>query len=222
MAGSTGVTVRSASSSVVGASLRDHVVNVVLHRPQEQVIRTDARRVVTPVADEQAGWDRAEVDLPRDAVGQFETLVCRADTDDAVALRQMVRRPCPATGRLLNLGPEANCQRNRASGDIASSGAELRGRPTSLNRLTALGARSVAALALPGVLTRSGAVGALPLPDSGRLQGEGRAAVGAGESNTGRILPGHREASLPGVSPGVLAHCRGTLRSSILPDWGTQ
>lgn len=220
MAGRTGVTVRSATAPEVCAALRNHVIDVVLDGAQEQMIGPDARRIVAAVEHPQAIRDRPEVKFPRNTVSELLAARPTPDVDDAVALRQSICGPQPARRRLVHLRPEAGSQRTGPGGYVARMAAVLPGGAPSGHGCAALRTRGIGAKALTGMLAGSRAVGPLPVADSRRFEREGGAALGTGQRNARRILSRHQVT--PGVSPGWLPPCRGTLRSSIVPDWGSR
>lgn len=217
MAGKTGVTIRSAVTSETSAALGDHVVNVVLNCPEEQVTGTDAGRIVAAVEHPQAIWDRAVVDFPGDAVSEPHAGPLPSGPDDTVPLGQTVCRPGPATGGLLNLGPESNLYRLGERGCVARvravfAAADVNVAGPGRESRAALLTLAVDGAPLASGLAGVGTVDTLAVSDRGWLQGEGGVAVAAS------TLYGHREASLPGVTPPTVASGAGASCASIVPD----
>jgi hypothetical protein len=90
------------------ASLRVHVVRVIRRRPQEQVRRVHARRVVAVVADVHPIGDRAVREFPGHPVGQA---LAPVPSETSVPARGGSCAPAPAVAGLVDLVPEALDQR---------------------------------------------------------------------------------------------------------------
>lgn len=85
------------------------ISRVVGSRPDEKVIRSDARWVVAAVADGEARRDRTVGEFPRDAVREFSTTrVARAGSEHPVLHlpRAQGALPFPAAVALADLAPE--------------------------------------------------------------------------------------------------------------------
>lgn len=94
------------------SSLGDHVGVVVLKRPQEQMVRADARAVVAVVEDVQTIGDRATMQAPRDAVHVIadERAILSADGDVAVAGVSADALGKPAVVSLRDAAPETELE----------------------------------------------------------------------------------------------------------------
>lgn len=93
----------TASGDVAGPALGDHVGVVVGVRPEEQVGRVHAGRVVAGVEDLEAGRDRTVGQLPGETVGENRPSI---DPDLAVAVAGRGTSPQPAPSSFLNLRPK--------------------------------------------------------------------------------------------------------------------
>lgn len=94
----------------VSATFLDHVVDVVDECSEEQMIRTDTRWIVAPMADNHSVRDRAIVEFPRQAVCSDVTPIARKFDLPIVEVRRRTNgasRPKPTTVSLFDLGPEA-------------------------------------------------------------------------------------------------------------------
>lgn len=96
-------------ASAPGASFGLAVLHVDLLGPEEQMIRSNAGRVVTVVQDPKAIRDRAEVQFPRYAVSSWGNSFSAGlhDLDPTVTLWINLAGPDPARIRPLNLFPES-------------------------------------------------------------------------------------------------------------------
>jgi hypothetical protein len=84
----------------------DGITDVLRVRPEIEMVRPDAGRVVAPMANEQPIGDWSVVQLPGNAVGQQHLPVIAADGDLPVALGQLMPSPYPARFRAMDLLPE--------------------------------------------------------------------------------------------------------------------
>ena len=100
-------------------SLSGAIDRVVLLRPEEQVFRANAKRVVAPVQDEQAIRHRPVVKLPREAVSQDIASAFTTASHDTVAESRDGAGPLPAPIRLAHLLPKAILGRNANAGPTA-------------------------------------------------------------------------------------------------------
>lgn len=80
----------------------DHISCVVSGRSDEQMRRSDARAVVTFMADDQVGGNRPSMQFPGKAMGRD---ISASDHQSAVAF-VVCGLEVPASGRLLNIAPE--------------------------------------------------------------------------------------------------------------------
>jgi hypothetical protein len=67
------------------SSFRNFIPGIVLIGPKEEVLRVDARGVVTPVEDAEPSWDCRVVEFPGEAVG-FELAIVDADLPVAITV----------------------------------------------------------------------------------------------------------------------------------------
>ena len=88
------------------ASLPPHVSDVVLAGPEEQVIRTNAGRVVAEMANPHLGGNRPKMQLPRNAM-RVGNRVLRAVVERAVPRRVSPCSPLPALSVRIDLRPES-------------------------------------------------------------------------------------------------------------------
>jgi hypothetical protein len=112
---------------VVGCSLRhsafvDHIVDVVSACPDEQMVRTNTRSVVTLVEYPEPAWDRAACQFPSDVMGASGTAV---DRDESIApvcgtgpypTRSEVRDVSRHGAVTVDFGPKALGERKPRSG----------------------------------------------------------------------------------------------------------
>ena len=98
----------STSALPPSATLAHHVVDVGLRRPQEQVSRIDARRVVAGMAHEHPGRDGSVVKFVGEAMStdRSHSGSVRTAVKEPVALRVEAASPHPAVIRLGNALPE--------------------------------------------------------------------------------------------------------------------
>jgi hypothetical protein len=104
-----------APSSDHHAALADHVLGVVAQRPQEQMVRSAARRVVAVVQDAHIVGDGTVGQLPSDTVRTTEHAATSdlANEDDAVTAPCLTTCPKPTAARAVDLFPETFGERSR-------------------------------------------------------------------------------------------------------------
>lgn len=98
---------RSFDSGLAMTPLAHHVADVRGLVPEEQVIRSDTRRVVAMVQDGDAFWNRAEVDLPRRAMRLHGSFVGRHVGLAVHPGFAEVASPYPTLAGFVDVGPEA-------------------------------------------------------------------------------------------------------------------
>lgn len=98
------------------AILQRTVLHVHALASREQVVRSDAGRIVATVQHADTIGNRADVQLVRASVGEQRILALPGfsilSSDSAVPFRIAVRRPQPAAGRLPNVLPKSLSNRN--------------------------------------------------------------------------------------------------------------
>lgn len=114
----------------LGATLRQHVVRVVPHGPQEQMVWTDTSRGVAAMKHAHAGRNRAVVQFPREAMASDSAGCARADTYVPVSLPVAASHPQPAAFGLVDVGPKALSHRAHLSW-LSRSLNVVRARPLS-------------------------------------------------------------------------------------------
>lgn len=102
-------------------SLGNHVGHVVVRRPEEQVVRSDAFPIVTHVTNEETCRYHTVRYLPRNAMRP--DLFSGFKFEVSVATKRQLRRPLPATVSLPNLGPKSTKKTSVNIGVVASAGA---------------------------------------------------------------------------------------------------
>lgn len=100
-----GMSARNVAFSLGSAPLHIAVLHVRAVATQEQVIRTDAGRIIAAMADHQAVRDGAVVHHPRHTMGG-----CQANSvkEQPVAIAAVCGSPYPTVASLVNLGPETD------------------------------------------------------------------------------------------------------------------
>lgn len=88
-------------------SLAGHVAHVLSRSTEKQVIGTDARGVITAMADMHAGRYRTVVDDPRGAVSEFKAFASTPSTDGPVPIAVSLGSPDPAVFRSGDFLPES-------------------------------------------------------------------------------------------------------------------
>lgn len=91
------------------SALNRHIVHIVGMRAQKQMVRANARRIVTFVTHFQSVWDSAVMQLPRKAVCENPPITAPADTHAPMSKGDAISCPFPASICFLYLFPEAIC-----------------------------------------------------------------------------------------------------------------
>lgn len=103
-----------------------HISGVVLFSSKIQMVRTDARRIVAVVKHAQAIWNRANIQLVRDAMrAACDYMAFRANADRAITLVRRTASPEPAGFRLIDLRPESLLKQRFHEGLATSQAAEF-------------------------------------------------------------------------------------------------
>jgi len=92
-------------------SFSDHISHVVFVSSEKQVIRTNARRVVTSVKHMRLGWNLAVMQNPRKPVREFPTPLVTCAPDMPVAVAPATSSPKPTLFSPLDLGPKTSFYR---------------------------------------------------------------------------------------------------------------
>lgn len=103
------------------ATFANHVRNVVRFVSKEKMVRTNARRIVAMMTDNQVIRYVAKVQSPRKTVG--ETFY--RGKEEAVSLGRLAACPHPARLRLVNGTPKSNINSDRSAFQITLSGAVI-------------------------------------------------------------------------------------------------
>lgn len=82
------------SVAVIVASLRDHVMHIVCGCTDKQMCRINASRVIAPMADKQAIWNRPIMQFPAKSMGKKILIAPYAKMP--IALYEFCRLPLPA------------------------------------------------------------------------------------------------------------------------------
>lgn len=206
--------------------LVEHIQCVLTRRASEEVVRPHAGWHVAAMADVVTTRNRPDEQLVRQPVCPDTATAPTTLYQGAIARCVLASHPQPARAGLANLGEKA-IGHGRDGHALASMSHGARARAeagTSTPDLVAPRDEACPAslardrYALAQVVRGVAGVGAKrPLADLGRGTLKRRAAAETGQRNARRILSGHREASLPGVTPSVVDATRGHSCVGIVP-----
>ena len=112
------------------SAFSDLVCGIIGCRPEKQMRRIDAGRVVAAMADQHAARDMAEVQLPRKPMRRHHFAVYKK----ALVYRRSTTLVGPASGSLLHLAPEPLLRQPIASGVRAGAATKARSVGSDVDR----------------------------------------------------------------------------------------
>src|SRR5689334_13911991 len=96
------------AASLAHSALRNHVSHVIEIRSEEQMIRSNARRIVAPMANMHPVGNPAVADAPRDTVCADANIALNGELAVRFVCGEDGSNPLPALSALVHLAPEAS------------------------------------------------------------------------------------------------------------------
>jgi hypothetical protein len=200
------------------APLPNHVLRIVFGSAEEQVVRSDARRIITMMADLHPGRDGAARQFVSNPMGHRHL----AGTNLDVAVAVLVLRPCPQpTGvGLFDFRPEPISQRRDRCTRLTCAAKRTKlGLLGACQRGTTMSAKSKVRTSDGDVITSA----ATKLATFGYVaKVDFEPFVADGASQKGGILARHRESHPSGVVPRAVSAAPGLFRACIIPKKGSK